>query len=810
MKIKNLKISGFRGIADVIDLDLNGKNTVIYGPNGTGKSAIVDALDFVFTGKISRLTGKGSQGITLRDHGAHIDKRTSAEVEACLLVDGIDDDLPIKRKVSSASMLEKPEGFEELDIALNVASNGHHILSRAHILRYVAADSSTRSSEVQSLLNIEKIEETRKILGRVKSKSERELSAIESSYDAVKNMIMTKLQLDDFNKEKLLEAINIFREKLKGDKIEEVEPDKYIENITRPESTARVNPKKVKEILEALEKTVQEKAEEVIKIEGEINQLLNKIQEDKELRDSIKTKKLLEFGIDLIEKDECPLCLTELDKDDLTKSIKERLVKAKEYSDIETELHKKIKDSNVVLKEVIENLDELIKISKEIEFDKVGKIASEWIESIGKWMADKDKDILAIDTKASYNNFKVLMKPDEWRDVATEMLSKVEKIGDISVELEAWDNLVWVRDKMKEYFEVKAKAIRAKRIADKAKIISDDFVEVKDNVLKELYDSIVDDFVLYYKHLHSDDEQDFEAELVPEGAKLDFKVDFFGRGKHHPRALHSEGHQDSMGLCLYLALYKKLSQGKLKLIVLDDVVMSIDNNHRRKICSLLNEHFSDFQIIITTHNKTWARQLRKNLGNCNYIEFKKWRVDTGPEYQQVDNIWEVIEKDIEYNDIKGAASKLREHIEFFYGIICEVLKGKVPYKSESRWTAGECLDGALNAIKSYLKKAKKSSNSWNKQEEVEALNEFESIINECIARSKAEQWGINEIVHFNQFEDFTGNDFKPIVEAFQDLERCFICQGCGNLIEARTSNDKVVAISCKCGRFNWNLVEKER
>ena len=47
-------------------------------------------------------------------------------------------------------------------------------------------------------------------------------------------------------------------------------------------------------------------------------------------------------------------------------------------------------------------------------------------------------------------------------------------------------------------------------------------------------------------------------------------------------AYHSEGHQDGMGLCLYLALMKHISGKGFTLAVLDDVLMSVDSGHRRE------------------------------------------------------------------------------------------------------------------------------------------------------------------------------------------------------------------------------------
>ena len=72
MKVLNLHIENIRGIRN-IDLKLDGENFVVYGPNGTGKSAVVDALDFLFTGDILRLRREGTLGISPYKYGRHID-----------------------------------------------------------------------------------------------------------------------------------------------------------------------------------------------------------------------------------------------------------------------------------------------------------------------------------------------------------------------------------------------------------------------------------------------------------------------------------------------------------------------------------------------------------------------------------------------------------------------------------------------------------------------------------------------------------------------------------------------------------------
>jgi len=56
MYLKNLCISGFRGIGQNLDLPLDHR-TIIYGPNGSGKSSVFQAIAWTIYGKLPRLTG---------------------------------------------------------------------------------------------------------------------------------------------------------------------------------------------------------------------------------------------------------------------------------------------------------------------------------------------------------------------------------------------------------------------------------------------------------------------------------------------------------------------------------------------------------------------------------------------------------------------------------------------------------------------------------------------------------------------------------------------------------------------------------
>jgi DNA repair exonuclease SbcCD ATPase subunit len=55
------------------------------GPDGTGKSGIVDAMEFALTGGISRLSGEGTGGLSVKARGPHVDSRNKLEAASVTL-----------------------------------------------------------------------------------------------------------------------------------------------------------------------------------------------------------------------------------------------------------------------------------------------------------------------------------------------------------------------------------------------------------------------------------------------------------------------------------------------------------------------------------------------------------------------------------------------------------------------------------------------------------------------------------------------------------------------------------------------------
>jgi hypothetical protein len=106
---------------------------------------------------------------------------------------------------------------------------------------------------------------------------------------------------------------------------------------------------------------------------------------------------------------------------------------------------------------------------------------------------------------------------------------------------------------------------------------------------------------------------------IPEDADkaIDIGLKFHGVEQESPRLTLSEGYRNSLGLCIFLAMAKREATNDRPLF-LDDVVISLDRNHRGMIVELLNGEFSGRQVVVLTHDREWYTELRHQLVGKNW------------------------------------------------------------------------------------------------------------------------------------------------------------------------------------------------
>jgi len=110
-------------------------------------------------------------------------------------------------------------------------------------------------------------------------------------------------------------------------------------------------------------------------------------------------------------------------------------------------------------------------------------------------------------------------------------------------------------------------------------------------------------------------------------ASLEIGASFCGTTGTPPQAYFSESHLDTLGLCVFLAL-AALDEPAESILILDDVLASVDEPHVERLIEMLYVEARRFRhCVITTHYRPWKQKLRWGWlqnGQCQFIELSKW------------------------------------------------------------------------------------------------------------------------------------------------------------------------------------------
>jgi len=819
MKLLELEIDKVRGIQHLL-VTPKGGNFVIWGPNGSGKSAVVDAIDFLLTGRIQRLTGTGTGDISLNKHGPHIDhKPEETMVRAVVQLRGSGKPIELKRSMGEPRKLVCSTGEdEELKRIVGLAEQGVHILSRREILKYITADANTRAQEIQELLSITEIEETRKTLVKVKNDCLKELENAQTAVARAEGQVNATTQQQTFDKTSVLRVVNQNRGILGADVVSDLCSANLKRDVRAPTVVSQsdgFNVTLFDRDIRNLQNTISDEGGTLIEeSDKKLRELVEKIRANPDLMRTLKQQELIRLGMKMIdETGKCPLCDTAWPSGKLLEYLKSRVETAKVAGEYQKEIGQLVTVISTNVNNTIASLQKVVVGGQVTGLNSDLAILKSWFGDLQELSVELGSVVENyLETGWNTSEIKRMLAPENVVEVLGNIEKGVkEKFPESTPEQTAWDTLTRLEENLRSVESAEADVKKAQLYVKKAALLHEHFLLARDKVLGQLYDAIKDRFVGLYRDIHADDESGFGARIEPKEAGLNFEVDFYGRGIHPPHALHSEGHQDSMGLCLFLALAEHLTKGLIDLVVLDDVVMSVDVGHRRRLCHLLAKCFPDRQFLITTHDKTWANQLKAEgvVQSQGTIEFYNWCLELGPQVNYEVDFWAGVKKDIDRGDVSSAAQKLRRGCEEFFGQVCDSLQIPVRYKLDGRWELGDFLPAAMGQYRSLLKKAKNAAATWDNQESFDKLQELDSTVSQIYSRCGAEQWAVNASVHYNNWADLSKNDFYPVMEAFEDLCKLFVCRKCGGMLHLATKGLDPVGVRCNCGLVNWNLIPQK-
>ena len=168
---------------------MNRGNFVISGPNGSGKSGVVDAIQFALTGEIGRLKGSGTGDLTLSDHGPHVEKRSdpdAASVRLNVFIPQLNKSATIVRTIKKAKHPQITPNEDAVKAVLPSCQTPEITLSRREIIKFILTEATQRSRDVQTLLKLDDIDQTRATLKTTENKLGAEQFAAKTQFDSAK------------------------------------------------------------------------------------------------------------------------------------------------------------------------------------------------------------------------------------------------------------------------------------------------------------------------------------------------------------------------------------------------------------------------------------------------------------------------------------------------------------------------------------------------------------------------------------------------------------------------------------------------
>ena len=464
MKFKQLYITGFKSFSEKTTFLIENGLTGVVGPNGCGKSNIVEALRWCMGENSAKsMRGSGMEDVIFSGTSNRSSKNIS---EVSLLLDNKDKDGPelykeydevtVKRKIekdkgSKYYINDKEVRARDVQTLFADLSTGAHspsLISQGRIGQLVTSKPIERKSILEEAAGISGIHARRQ-------EAETRLNAAENNLkraDELKKQ--QQKQLDNLKKqaEEATRYKEISREIKKIEaglyylKIREIEKDKkqIVEKLSELDdeiSAVNIDFNHNNTLLEEENKKLaplrDKKMESAASLQKLNLDMTSLIEEEARVR-SLQEK--LEKSIKTIESDlerEKSISLdADLNEKRISKEKKELLKTENELANVETASTNELKASKSKLDDLQSQLDEILnKIEKDIDQDKK--------------LTKKDfKELRLLVKKITSSQEEYAEKYGKDKSIQSDSIKRKERIKNIDIELENWGNLKTNSEKM--------------------------------------------------------------------------------------------------------------------------------------------------------------------------------------------------------------------------------------------------------------------------------------------------------------------------------------------------------------------------
>lgn len=787
--IDKIKVQNIRGISTETIVELNGKSLAIFGENGKGKSSLIDGIEYAITGDIGRIS-KGVQEISLKRHAPNLGRK--------------DNEMNAVVEFSDNSCSTNGEYSREDSLASSFISQfvtDIHILRRTQLLDSIAAKPKDRYDLLKPFLPLDKItdyeDKIKEAIAALKRKKEDAKDKVSSTRSSLGKLIEST-DFENIKKENVILFINQKLKALDVDLIEKIselkELDKKLSALLSTDQKA-LNEKNRNDIITSLDNVKEYKT-----IISSFLSFAKKVKEEISLNDKkniIAYERLLKDGLKILEEETepvCPLCLSDILLEETIKSIKNRIEENKRITEVKSKF---LDDISTIKKQVngIEfELRVMQKSNQNIENTYVSNVISAIFKDLNLlniWLDKPMSDILltTIDIPVSRTVEENIQLAIESLKIDKSEKTFQQQQKSILEVKELVDKLVTTIGNLNKNIKNEKEITKAYK---KIETYYNEMVSQRKRYVQNIYNEIEQDINHFYNMIHPE-ENIGDLRLVLKDSKsgsTQLQSKFYDNSDQDPRAFYSESHLDTLGLCIFLAVFKRQVSinNDCRLLILDDVFTSVDAPHRRKMINVIFKELKEYQVIITTHDRVLYNELielqRALNVNGNYInlEIFDWDISNGMILDDyVSNIQRV--KGI-YGEPRSYKSQLASsagiHLEFLLSKLRFSMNLSIPARLGDKYTIGDIWP----KLHSELKK----NATFNKTHE-KILEEIQTSV---FIRNATGG-------HYNEWaEDLSKEEVKAFVNAIIRLNDTVYCEKCGNFI--LKSNE---GYSCKCGDLSY-------
>jgi len=662
MRLKEITICGFRGFNKKQTISLDNNVVLIYGLNGSGKSSLVEALEWLFWGDISRRERSSckSEYMTNYLRNIHYEGEENPFVEVIVILQG--KEIKIKKELIGVTGFKYYINDEEVEnlssLNINLEKSAKPILSQGEIKKFVDTEPKDRWEEISKILGIEIFGKFREELMRLSNKFENDSNYQEAKGKRNSVLLPIKSHLPEFSAMVEKESFDYKKpislllseiSKIVSVKLDDLKKAEVVLEQKQNEILRKVKKLKGLEFLDIYSPFEEAESNEIIELCYKAKSYIERLKEvDKNYL------KFLELGITLSQPPKCPFCgentLTEEKRKSIQKELEENKEILKSLEEFEENLSTLKIKKNVISKvnSFIKNKSNISRAIDELKKEEIYKLELQQLKKVidkypeietlrDQTLSELDEILDILSKREGYdedllnNKISILDKHlKELFKMIFEVIESVKKVKDSLVskarELTPGEKVKYqlFNDLLKLL-----KKIRYLKIAvsykTKIELINDTIAKLEQFEKRkagELLEELSKDIQYYYNKLNPEEPIQFKRIAPTSGVRRQAKLEAEAFGKEiNPVTCFSEAHMNSLGLSLYFPQRVDYNP-EWGFVMLDDPVQSMDDDHTNQLIDILKEKSETKQIIILTHSSKFREDIETRFGKENLLEYE--------------------------------------------------------------------------------------------------------------------------------------------------------------------------------------------